>query len=167
MHKSSQNPSKSTENRWKLRLGLVPGALGEALGVILAPKACLRQQRKARCPKMHQKWVPIWTSIGVIFLVFWSLFFNTFVEGLRTSLFIDFGSILASILGYFFWTSGFLHFCNPSLAKTSFLRVRGSHFRTFFAMFFWSDFKTIFFYDFRNFWSPFELHFGSKNCKKW
>ena len=114
MHKSSQNPSKSTENRWKLRLGLVPGALGEALGVILAPKACLRQQRDARCPKMHRKWVPIWRSIGVMFLVFWGLFFNTFFEGLRTSLFIDFGSILASILGAFLvlflnlWISSFL-----------------------------------------------------------
>ena len=96
-----------------MRLGLVPGALGGALGVILAPKACLRQQRKARCPKMHRKWVPIWRSIGVIFLVFWGLFFNTFFEGLRTSLFIDFGNILVSILGAFLvlflnvWISSF------------------------------------------------------------
>ena len=114
MHKSLQNPPKSKENRWKLRLGLVPGALGEALGVILAPKACLRQQREARCPKMHRKWVPIWRSIAVIFLICWGLFFNTFFESLRTSLFIDFWSILVSILDPFLvlflnlWISSFL-----------------------------------------------------------
>ena len=170
MQKSSQNPPKSTENQWKLTLGLVPGALGGALGVILAPKACLRQQREARCPKMHRKWVPIWRSIGVIFLVFWGLFFNTFFEGLRTSLFIDFGSILASIFGAFLvlflnlWISSFLQ---PLSNENLIFEGPRLSFWDLFCYVFWSYFKTLFFYDFLDFWRPFGLHFGSKNRKKW
>ena len=115
--------------------------------------------------KCTENGFPFGGPLGSFFLFFGVYFLTLFLKAS--------GHHFSSILGafwlsfwkhfwYFSWTSGFLHFCNPSLAKTSFLRIRGCHGETFFAMFFWSYFKTMIFIDFLDFWSPFGLHFGSQ-----
>ena len=104
--KSSQNrwkwSPKSSENRWKWRPGLVPRALGRALGGMLAPKARLSQIEEACCQKLSHFWVRIWGSIFKLLRDFWIRFCDLFSRlrfgSYKYRFWKDFGRFLASVL---------------------------------------------------------------------
>jgi len=92
---------KSSQNRWKSRLGLVPGALGGGLGSQFGSQGRLGQPKGARWPKCVLKWVPIWGVIFNIFRYFWYIFEHCFRDSVLVATMTDFWWILVGFFDYF------------------------------------------------------------------
>ena len=101
IHKIIKNRSKSIQNQWKSRLGLVLGARGGGLGSHLGSQGRLAQKKGARYPKNDRVWAPILESIFDIVRFFSELFCILFLVSILMATRTGFSWILISLLDHF------------------------------------------------------------------